>query len=97
MNGSDLIAYLRLLAYAALALMTGLVIPVYHRSFSLTWRVLGLFFVAGCVSLILRLYVSPAAYLWWGENVLTPITLIAAFVALLNVGLVSAWHGPHKK
>lgn len=97
MNGSDLIAYLRLLAYAALALMTGLVIPVYHRSFSLTWRAIGLFFVAGCVSLVLWLYVSPAAYLWWGENVLTPVTLLAAITSLVNLSLVSAFYGPHKK
>ncbi len=96
MEWSDLITYLRLLAYTALALLMGVVIPVYHASFRLTWRVAGTFFLCGAVSLLLRLYVSAAAYDWWGTWVLTPVTLLLALVALVNVGLVSAFYGPRK-
>lgn len=97
MEWRELIAYLRLLAYAALALLMGLVIPVYHASFRMTWRAAGLFFAIGGVSVLLRLYAGNDAAGWWNDYVLTPMTLLLALVTLVNLSMVSAFYGPSKK
>lgn len=97
MEWRELIMYLRLLAYAALALLMGLVIPVYHASFRLTWRTAGLFFAVGGASVVARLYLGNDAAAWWNDYALTPVTLLLAVVALVNLGIVSAWYGPKRK
>lgn len=97
MEWRELIMYLRLLAYAALALLMGLVIPVYHASFRMTWRTAGLFFAVGGVSVLLRLYAGDAVAGAWNDYALTPVTLLLAVVALVNLGIVSAFYGPKRK
>lgn len=97
MEWRELITYLRLLAYAALALLMGLVIPVYHASFRMTWRTAGLFFAVGGVAVVMRLYAPAEVYQWWTDYALTPMTLVLAVVTLVNLGTVSAFYGPRRK
>lgn len=87
----DVLGYLRLLAYGMGAILFGLVIPVYHRSFRLTHRALAVFWAVGGVTLYMRIFVGPAANLWWSNYCLTPVTFLVVLAAMYNLRLVRVW------
>ena len=92
----DVLSYTRLLSYGMGAILFGLVIPVYHRSFRLTMRALGLFWLAGGITLYMRIFSTPAANLWWSNWCLTPATFGVILAAMYNLRLVAVWRHQRK-
>lgn len=86
----------RLLGYVGMALLCLFVIPVYHRSFRLTWRAIGVFFVLTMGTVFVRLLGGSALSLAYNDYVLTPTLIIVLMATFYNLRLVGRWKGEHR-
>jgi len=82
----------RLLGYVGMSLLCLFVIPVYHRSFRLTWRAIGVFFALTMGTVFVRLLGGSSLSLTYNDYVLTPALLIVLLAAFYNLRLVGRWN-----
>lgn len=86
-----LLLILRLLGYTGLALLCLIVVPTYHRSFRLSWRAVGLYYLVVLGTVIIRLKYGSMASLAYNDYVITPALLLVLLAIFRNLWTVSLW------
>lgn len=97
MNVAEIALWLRVLGYTGAALLFAFVVPIYHRSFRLTWRALALYWLAALGTVVLRLLGRVTLSIAYNDWVLTGALALVLGVSFYNLFVVIRWNGGPNK